>query len=364
MKRLVVVLLLGACRPRAPAPEPVLKVGQVLSGDDSGFARAIAPRAFSFPADHGPHSAYRSEWWYLTGHLSAGPRRFGYQLTIFRQALAPETPARPSAWATRQAFMGHLAVTDEAGHRFIAFERLARDGLGLAGAEASRVWVEDWSIRPSFPLALQAGQPGQVALALTVGAGRGPILQGEGGLSRKGPEPWNASYYYSCTRLPTSGRLTLAGQDLAVTGESWYDREWSTSALGPELAGWDWLALNLSDGRDLMVYRLRRHDGSAAAESRATIIDPSGATRLYGPGAFRLNADAWWTSPQSGARYPVSVMVEIPAAGLRVETRPLLEDQELRLSFRYWEGAVTATGRAGGADITARGYLELTGYAP
>jgi predicted secreted hydrolase len=364
MKQLLLLLMLAACRARAPAPEPVLQVGQVLSGDEAGFARAMGPRAFSFPADHGPHPQFRSEWWYLTGQLHAAERRFGYQLTIFRQALAPEVAARESAWATRQVFMGHLAITDERGRRFLAFERLAREGLGLGGADAGRVWVEDWSMRPTFPMELVAGEPGQVSLALSVDAGRGPILQGEGGLSRKGPEPGNASYYYSCTRLPTRGRLTIGGEELAVTGESWYDREWSTSALGPELAGWDWLALHLSDGRDLMVYRLRRRDGTAAAESRATIIEADGSTRLYGPEAFRMNAVSWWTSPHTGARYPVSVAVEIPAADLRLQTRPLLEDQELRLSFRYWEGAVTVTGHAGEAAITGSGYLELTGYAP
>jgi predicted secreted hydrolase len=196
-----------------------------------------------------------------------------------------------------------------------------------------------------------------------VAAGRGPVLQGEAGLSRKGPEPGNASYYYSCTRLPTEGKLTLGGEALAVTGESWYDREWSTSALGPELAGWDWLALDLSDGRDLMVYRLRRKDGGVAGESRATLIEASGATHLFGPEAFRMTPRSFWTSPHTGARYPVAVLVEIPEVGLRLETHPLLEDQELRLSFRYWEGAVSAVGRAGAA-ITGSGYLELTGYAP
>jgi predicted secreted hydrolase len=362
MRRLALFLMLAACRPRAPAPEPVLQVGQVLSGDETGFARALAPRPFSFPADHGPHPQFRSEWWYLTGNLQAGQRRFGYQLTIFRQALAPETPERASAWATRQVFMGHLAITDEQGRRFRAFERLSREGLGLGGAESERVWVEDWSMRPTFPIELSAAEPGEVALALTVDAGKGPIPQGEGGLSRKGAEPGNASYYYSCTRLPTHGRLTIGGEELAVAGQSWYDREWSTSALGPELAGWDWLALHLDDERDLMVYRLRRQDGGAAPESRATIIDRDGRTHLYGPEAFQLREVAWWTSPHTGLRYPVSVALSIPSAELLIETRPLLEDQELSLSFRYWEGAVTASGQAKSAAIGGRGYLELTGY--
>jgi predicted secreted hydrolase len=346
-----------------PAPPPALAVGGVLSaGDTRGFARALAPRPFDFPADHGPHPEFRSEWWYLTGHLQAGPRRFGYQLTFFRQALAPESPPRPSAWASRQAYMAHLAVTDEQGRRFLAFERLSREGLGLAGARAApfRVWLEDWHLEGIFPITVRASEPEGVALALTVEAGRGPILQGDRGLSRKGPEPGNASYYYSWSRLPTRGRLTIGGESFEVDGTSWLDREWSTSALGPALAGWDWLALQLSDGRDLMVYRLRGKDGRAAPESRATLVAADGTTQSFAPEAFSFTPVRWWEGPT--ARYPVGVRVEIPSLQLSVETRPFLDDQELALSFRYWEGAVTAAGRAGATPVTAAGYLELTGY--
>jgi predicted secreted hydrolase len=349
---------------RAPPPPPALPVQAVLSGDEAeGYARALAPRPFAFPADHGPHPEFRSEWWYLTGHLRAGARRFGYQFTIFRHALAPHAPERASAWGTRQAFMAHLAITDEEGRRFQAFERLSREGLGLAGAQAApfRVWLEDWELAGIFPMELRAREPGRVALALTLEEGRGPILQGDRGLSRKGPEPGNASYYYSFSRLPTRGRLTLGEESFEVTGTSWLDREWSTSALGPTLAGWDWLALHLSDGRDLMIYQLRGQDGRPAAESRATVIAPDGATRSFGPDAFTFTPARWWSGPTT--RYPVGVRVAIPALALSVETTPLLDDQELRLSFRYWEGAVTARGRAGAAPLDGTGYLELTGYA-
>ena len=251
-------------------PRSPISVGGALGGvDTAGFTRATGPRRFAFPADHGPHVDFRSEWWYVTGQLRAGARRFGYQFTIFRQALAPATPARASAWASRQVYMGHLAITDVDGGGFIAFERLAREGLDLGGARAApfRVWVEDWSMAGQvgdlFPLALHARADG-VELALTASAGRGPVLEGDAGLSAKGPEPGNASYYYSCTRLPTTGRLTIDGVAFDVAGTSWLDREWSTSALGAELEGWDWLALHLSDGRDLMIYRLRRRDGTTA----------------------------------------------------------------------------------------------------
>ena len=151
--------MLAACRPPATSPESALPVGEVLSEQaTAGFARADGPRAFTFPADHGPHPEFRSEWWYLTGHLQAGDRRFGYQLTIFRQALSPlrSGPPRPSAWATRQVYMGHLAITDVDGRRFTAFERLAREGLGLAGAGPDKVWVEDWQLSPDFPITFAA----------------------------------------------------------------------------------------------------------------------------------------------------------------------------------------------------------------
>lgn len=355
-------------RGRGPASGgtgPLQVTGVLGGGDSAGYARALVPRPFVFPADHGPHPDFRSEWWYLTGNLQAGARRFGYQLTIFRQALAPSSPARASAWATRQAYLAHLAISDGEGRRFVAFERLSREGLMLAGAQAApfRVWLEDWEMTGAFPMRVQAREPGQAALALTLQAGRGPVLQGEAGLSRKGPEPGNASYYYSFTRLPTAGRLTIGDRTFEVTGTSWLDREWSTSALGAALAGWDWLALHLSDGRDLMVYRLRRKDGGAAAESQATIIERDGSTRVFGGGAFRLTEESAWISPHTGARYPTAVRVEIPAAELSLETRPLLADQELLLSIRYWEGAVTAQGRVNGVAVSGSGYLELTGYA-
>jgi predicted secreted hydrolase len=357
-------------RPAAPA---LTATGALGEGETAGFARATGPRRFVFPADHGPHGDFRSEWWYLTGQLRAGGRRFGYQLTIFRQALAAQSPPRASAWATRQVYMGHLAVTDVEGGRFLATERLAREGLGLAGAQGGRgrppapvrVWVEDWTMTGGagdlFPLALHARSADPaIELALTVAAGRGPVLQGDAGLSAKGPEPGNASYYYSCTRLPTTGRLTLGGTPFEVEGTSWLDREWSTSALSPDVEGWDWLSLHLADGRDLMVYRLRRADGTTAPHSRATVIDARGTTQVIDAAGFTFVPRRWWRSPATGARYPTVMTLEIPALHLALEVHPLVEDQELRLSVQYWEGAVEARGEA----ASGSGYLELTGYRP
>jgi predicted secreted hydrolase len=351
--------------------------------------------SLEFPRDHGPHPGFRSEWWYFTGVLQtpAGTtprRRFGYQFTIFRQALGPAPAPRASGWATGNIYMGHLAISDLDGDpkrpRFHAYQRFARDGLGLAGARATpfEVWVDDWRVagRPegaeTFPLTLHAraatgDHPGTVAdsaadvprasLDLVVSAGRGPVLQGDQGLSQKGPGPGNASYYHSFTRLPTAGTVTLAGQSFTVSGATWLDREWSTSALDAAVVGWDWMGVQLADGRDVMVYKLRTAEGTAAPESRATLIDPDGHTRLFAPPAFTLAPTGQWQSADGRARYPAGLRLQIPAAQVDLGITPLLADQELTLAVRYWEGAVAVTGAASGRAVSGNGYLELTGYA-
>jgi predicted secreted hydrolase len=353
---------------RAPDRPPVaarLSIASVLeTAPEAGFARALAPRGFAFPADHGPHPAFRTEWWYFTGNLeAAGGRRFGYQLTFFRNALAPGAVARASRWGAREAWLAHFALTDVEGRRFHAFERFRRGALGLAGAEAApfRVWLDRWeAFGERFPLTLRAAA-GEVALDLRLARGKPPVLQGEGGYSRKGAAPGQASYYYSLTRMPTTGRLRLDGQDLAVSGLSWMDREWSTSSLSPGQVGWDWFALQLADGRELMLYRMRLEDGGIDPASAGSLVGADGGKRHLAHRDFAVAALARWQSPAGGS-YPARWRVRVPSAGLDLEVRPLVADQEHRGVFRYWEGAVAARGTAGGAPIAGRGYVELTGY--
>ncbi|HSG09223.1 MAG TPA: lipocalin-like domain-containing protein [Longimicrobiales bacterium] len=350
----------------------VLSLTETLGGADTvGYARAVDPRPFTFPLDHGPHPDFRNEWWYVTGNLAdSSGRNVGFQLTLFRSSLAPAAPETKSAWATNQAWMGHFAVTDEQGGRFRSFQRFARGAVGLAGAEPDplNVWVEDWSLRGDgpgvpWPLRLRAAD-GEVALDLVLDPGKPAVLQGDGGLSRKGPEPGNASYYYSFTRMPTRGQVVLEADTLQVVGASWLDREWSTSALPQGVDGWDWFALQLDNGWELMVYALRRADGSAHPLSDGVLVDPSGGRHplAYGTDIVVLPTDTW-TSPLDGSLYPSGWTVTLPGRRWSLEVQPVLENQELDLAFRYWEGAVAVSGTDGDRALGGRGYVELTGYA-
>jgi predicted secreted hydrolase len=375
--RIVVVALLAAAAlaggwallaHQAPGePSATISIAATLGGPaDAGFARATGPRAFRFPEDHGPHPGYRTEWWYYTGNLrTAGGRHVGYQLTFFRHALTAGAPPRESAWAAREVWMAHFAVTDTAGGRFHPATRTTRGALDLAGARAApfRVWVESWTAgavaADALPMRLRA-DTAEAGIDLVLGAGKPVVLQGERGLSRKGPEDGNASYYYSLPRLPTRGTVRLGEARLEVEGLTWMDREWSTSALGDHV-GWDWFALQLDDGRDLMVYRLRRADGSPAPYSAGSIVAADGTARALASGDVRLGVAGWWTSPRGG-RYPAGWDLEVPSERLAVRVAPRLADQEHLEPVRYWEGAV----RVEPADTTSPsgdGYAELVGYA-
>ena len=356
-----------------PSPQPTggITVGSALGGgDNAGYQRAYEPRPLQFPADHGPHPEFRNEWWYVTGNLSdAAGRPFGYQLTLFRIALSPIPPAADSAWRTNQVYMGHFALTDVAGDRHYGFERFSRGAVGLAGAQATpfRVWLEDWTLTgaeaDAFPLRLRA-QEGEIALDLTLNTGKPMVLQGDQGLSQKSAEPGNASYYYSYTRLPTQGVVQVGDQRFTVSGASWLDREWSTSALGPEQSGWDWFALQLDDGRDLMFYRLRRKDGGMDSFSRGVLVEAEGQARLLRQDEVELQPLGEWISPKNGDHYPAGWRLRLPAEKLDLTITPKVADQEMRLTVRYWEGAVVATGHTGDRPISGQGYLEMTRYEP
>ncbi len=350
-----------------------LRVSEALGGEDTtGFRRADAPRAFEFPRDHGPHPGFRNEWWYLTGNLD-GPEgeRFGFHVTFFRVGLAPGLAGDPvwheSAWASPDLWMVHTAVLDRDAGFHASEERFVRDGGGLAGATepVGRVWAEDWEL---------AGLDGErwtlrftvedYVLSLELEPAREPVLQGEAGLSQKGPEPGDASYYYSMPRIAVAGEVRrAAGAALDVTGQAWMDREWSTSALAEDQAGWDWFALQLDDGLDVMYYQLRRPDGTPHELSKGRWMPANAEDALLEPEQVQLEPTRYATQP-SGNRYPVewSMRIEPPDGGpVREWTVVAVRDeQEMDTVVRYWEGAVDILDADG--EPVGRGFVELTGY--
>jgi predicted secreted hydrolase len=356
-------------REGSPALRASVAAAAPAQSDASGFARAMGPRPLSFPTDLGPHDDFQTEWWYYTGNLDTSEgQHFGYQLTFFRRALVPPEawPARASDWGTAQVYMAHLALTDVSGNRHYAYERLARGAAGLAGAAAEpyRVWLDEWSVVTGSDglLRLQASD-GAIALQLDLRSTKPRVLQGEAGYSRKGPEPGNASYYFSETRIATKGTVTVDGRSYAVDGLSWMDHEFSTSALSAGQTGWDWFSLQLSSGRELMVFQLRRSDGNADPFSAGMLVNADGTTERLGPQDFALQVTGQWRSPHTRANYPSGWRLTLPAHGVDLTVTPYIADQELNVGYNYWEGAVRAAGTLGGQTITGSGYVELTGYA-
>ena len=340
----------------------------VLSKDDPRFARALTPQKFTFPIDHGPHNLYQTEWWYFTGNLkNAQGRQFGYELTFFRFALNPETSESKSAWRSNQMYMAHLTLTDVEKRRFYTDERFSRAGNDLAGALTKKyhVWLYDWSAKTEgdadFPLRLHA-KTDDFGIDLLLTSQKGYILQGNQGLSQKSLKPGNASYYYSYPRLETKGAVTIASEQFSVTGASWMDREWSTSALSEEQSGWDWFALQFSDDSELMFYQLRRKDGQQDSNSSGSFVRADNGKIALKESDVNIQILDNWKSPHSKITYPSRWHLSIPNQNLEIEIVPLLNDQELNVSYRYWEGAVSIKGTKNGKLISGQGYVELAGY--
>jgi len=354
--------------PRGNTAQPAgLDSLPIIEGD---YRRANQDDRLEFPEAFGPQPDFQTEWWYYTGNLQAADgRHFGYQLTFFRRSIVSpgQGSVRVSSWATEQVYMAHFTLTDTGGQRFQYFERFSRGAAGLAGAsieDGFEVWLENWNVRETAPgvYALHAAQE-DIALDLTLTDRKGPVLQGINGYSQKGSDPGNASLYFSQTRLDSEGSVTVSGGTYEVSGSSWMDREISTSALSEGEVGWDWFALQLSDGSDLMLYQIRRANGSISEFSSGLLVRPDGTTQLLTRDDVTLEVQDTWRSPHSGGEYPAGWQVRIASQGIDLRVQPVLADQELSVSVVYWEGAVQVSGSVGGAAVDGRGYVELTGYA-
>ncbi len=359
-----------ACE-RSTSPQPAsISVSQAMSAPaDERFERALEPREFVFPRDHGPQPSFQTEWWYFTANLrAASGEEFGCQLTFFRRATRFEAPPSPSKWSARDVYMAHFAILDAARGELREFERLERGALELAGATLEplwRVWNRGWSASGSLErggaVRLEARE-GAVGLVLELESLTEPVLNGERGLSRKSSTDGAASYYYTLPRMDARGTIELDGRTFDVRGRAWFDREWSTSALEPEQVGWDWFALRLGDAGELMLYSMRRRDGQPDAHSSGTWIDARGVGHPLTRAQFQIEALDTWTSPRSAVRYPARWRVRVPEREVELEVTPLAPDQELNVSVRYWEGAVRVQGRVLGQSVDERGYVELAGY--
>ncbi len=357
-------LLFGCAEPADQSPAfSGLRVSQVLGADDTSlWEKATVVRPFEFPAEHGPHPTFRSEWWYLTSVLT-GPsgEDIGVQFTLFRQGLS-DPGVGP--WQTGQAYMGHLGITDVSDGRHESALRFTRGHPRLAGVEVTetnfRAHIEDWRLEGltehAIAWRLVAGDGDRLAVDLDIRETNPPVLQGDEGLSHKGPG--SASYYFSMPRLTTSGFVSIDGEVTPVEGLSWLDREWSTSVLGDHLQGWDWFALQLADGRSVMMFQLRRKDGGRDDYDHGQLIDADQSTHL-GPGDYTLTPRRVWHD-DAGVGWPVEWQLEMPVLDDGILTlRALIDDQRMALGVVYWEGIIEVLrdGRRIG-----RGYMELTGY--
>jgi predicted secreted hydrolase len=351
----------------------------ILSGPvwPDGYLPVTGPCDLSFPADHGAHPGYRTEWWYYTGNAAeAASRKYGFQLTFFRTRLLPPDdekswPSNPSPWRTDQVLLAHAALTDIAAKRFFYDEKVARGAAGLAGVEqlngSTTIFLERWSANiSSFGHRLKAFAQ-SFSIDLFCEPLKPLVLHCTRGYSLKGRHPESASCYYSFTRLGTSGALTVDEKRHPVRGTAWMDHEFSSAPLEEDLVGWDWFSIQLNDNTELMVYLIRRRAGGYSEASSGTFVNSSGEPFHLSRGDFNVEVLDHWKSPNSGATYPSSWRIHVLPLDLELSIVPNLADQELvttqSTQVTYWEGSVSISGKAKEKRLEGVGYVEMTGYA-
>ena len=328
---------------------------------------------YAFPRDHFSHPDYQTEWWYYTGNVrSTGGHRYGFELTFFRQAqrLTPQAARGESAvWLPDQLYLAHFALSDIDRQAFHHAERLNRAGPGIAGVQDGRYWNGNWQVRwsgsPDAPQELTAVDE-YITLHLRLQADKPFVIHGQDGISRKGPASRQASHYISFTRLSASGELQIAGAREQLSGLAWMDHEFFTEPSASNLSGWDWFAIQLNNGEELMLYRLRNKASQLDPYSSGTYIDKRGQSHYLSAAQFKLTPGDPWRSQHSGASYPLSWEIEVPSLGVQLKQTAALRDQELwsedALTPSYWEGAVNYRGTMRGDPVEGVGYLEMTGY--
>ena len=338
------------------------------NSDDNNYKKAIERLDFVFPEDHAAHPEFLTEWWYYTGNLfTADGRHFGYQLTFFRRAISDQFEvSSTSDWASNQIYLAHFAVTDTSSNQHHVYDQISRGSAGLAGTSVDplfSIWLKDWEIvqLEENVYQMNAGSD-EVEINFILTDLKGIIFHGDGGLSQKGSEIDNASYYFSQTRMETTGTIRISDEEFDVNGLSWMDHEFGTSTLGSDQIGWDWFSIQLENNTEIMLFQIRQDDGSISEISSGTIIYKEGNTENLEMNDFKIEViDIWQTSDQ--IIYPNKWKINVEKMNLDMEITPVIYDQEMNLFFRYWEGAVRINGTLNGEKISGYGYVELTGYA-
>jgi predicted secreted hydrolase len=334
------------------------------------YQLALPGRKISFPADHYSHPDFKTEWWYYTGHLETDSgKRYGYQVTFFRFGVRDRQKQMKEQPLFTELYMAHFALSDIAEKKFAFQERINRGYNDKAGAATDRyrVWNEDWQVEGDDKNhRIQVSDRG-TALRLTLKSLKPPVLHGLNGLSQKGEGEGRASYYYSLTRMQSDGEVTINGKKEKVRGLSWMDHEFGSNQLREDQVGWDWFSLQLDNQTELMLYLIRRKDGTADPYSSGTLVRADGTIKHLALKDFRIAVVDRWKSPKSGANYPMKWKVSIPFEELELEITPAFQDQELITNrstrVTYWEGAAKINGTIRSRPITGNGYVEMTGYA-
>jgi predicted secreted hydrolase len=338
----------------------------------SGFTYKLAlpGRKLSFPADHYSHPDFKTEWWYYTGHLETDSgKRYGYQVTFFRFGVRDRQKELKEPPLFTDLYMAHFALSDIAAQKFTFRERINRGYGNKAGAATDRyaVWNEDWKVEGDEKHHQIFVSDRGTTLNLSIKSLKPPVLHGDRGHSQKGEGEGRASYYYSLTRMQTEGELTVAGKTEKVRGLSWMDHEFGSNQLGEDQVGWDWFSIQLDNQTELMLYLMRRKDGSVDPYSSGTIVSGDATTKPLKLSDYRVEVLDRWKSPKSGASYPMKWKVTIPSEQVELEITPALTDQELITNrstrVTYWEGAVSVKGTVRNKPIAGHGYVEMTGYA-
>jgi predicted secreted hydrolase len=342
------------------------------------YRKALPGYQFQFPRDHFNHEEFRTEWWYYTGNLRAEDgRRFGFELTFFRHGINRDQNMSPNVWDVQDVWLAHFALSDIDGRHFYHTERLNRAGAGMAGADAGRalVWNGNWQVQWQLEGRSKAGFSQKklraiadsFAVELSMRSGKAPVIHGTNGVSQKSAGAGRASHYISLTRLNTEGKITVEGKEFVVEGLAWMDHEFFTHSLESNQSGWDWFSLQFEDGSELMLYRLRRKDGTAEPYSSGTYVDAQGRARHLSLDQYQMEPLKIWTSPATGAKYPIAWSIRVPSIRLEASVQTALAQQELVGKLgeapTYWEGAIDVSGTRDGKPLRGQGYLELTGYA-